>query len=90
MEDMHNGPLGPQLYLLSEEGYEELKSIQTMLSLMAKIAYCEDDDTNGNAMLTIGRAEVHYVLNEISAQIGDALERLGHENWIGTQSYVRQ
>jgi hypothetical protein len=31
-----------------------------------------------------------HVFNEISAQIGGALERLGHENWIGTQSYVRQ
>ena len=90
MEDMHNGPVGPQLYLLSEEGYEELKHIQTMLTFMAHITYSDDDETNGNVALTIGRAELYYVFLEISAQIGDALARLNKENWISQRSRVWQ
>lgn len=90
MEDIHGTPSGPQFYLLSEEGYRELKSIQTMLSLMAGIAYTENDDANGNTMLTIRRAEIYFVFEEISAQIGEALEQLGKENFVGTQSWMRQ
>jgi hypothetical protein len=51
-------PTRTQLYLLSEESYEELKNIQGMLTLMAHIAYSEDDNTKGNAMLTIPREEI--------------------------------
>jgi hypothetical protein len=90
MKDMHGAPSGPQLYLLSEEGYRELKNIQAMLRLMAEIAYTEEDDANGNTMLTIGRAEICFVFEEISAQIGAALERLGKENWMENQSRVWQ
>jgi hypothetical protein len=90
MEDMHGIPLGPQFYLLSEEGYRELKSIQTMLRLMAGIGYTDEDDANGNVVLTIRRAEICFAFEEISAQIGAALERLGKENWMRNQSRMWQ
>ena len=90
MEDMHSDHHGPQLYLLSEESYEELKNIQGMLTLMGHIAYSEEDNTNGNAMLTIPREEIFFFFQQISAQIGDALERLSRENWLGPQSRMWQ
>jgi hypothetical protein len=86
MEDMHSGPIGPQLYLLSEDGYEGLKHIQTMLTLMAHITCNTEHDANGNGTLTIGRAELCFIFQAINAQIGDVLERFGSENWLGTQS----
>jgi hypothetical protein len=58
MKDMHGAPSGPQLYLLSEEGYRELKNIQTMLRLMAEIAYTEEDDANGKRSHCIWRMNV--------------------------------
>jgi hypothetical protein len=90
MEDMHSGPQGPQLYLLSEEGYEDLRNIQAMPSLMAKIAYSNDDNMNGNAMLVIPRVDLHYSIEELRAQIGNALDRLSKENGIGSQSRMWQ
>ena len=90
MEDMQSGPSGPQLYLLSEEGYRELKSIQAMLTLIARIAHGEEDDTNGKTMLTISRADMSYYFLEISALIGDALDRLGKENVVGKQGWMWQ
>ncbi|RDS80000.1 XAC0095 family protein [Dyella psychrodurans] len=90
MEDMHGGPTGPQFYLLSEEAYEDLRNIQTMLTLMAHITYSEDDNTNGNVVLKIGRADLYYYFQEISAQIGAALDRLSKENCTDTQSRMWQ
>jgi len=90
MEDMHSGPTGPQLYLLSEEGYRELKSIQAMLTLIARIAHGEEDNANGKAMLTISRSDMSYYFLEISTMIGDALDRLGKENVVGKQSWMWQ
>lgn len=90
MEDVHSGPSGLQLYLLSEEGYEELRHIQTMLMLMAKVAYSEDDNTNGNAILAIPRVDLYYSFQEIAAQIGGALDRLSKENWVGRSNWMWQ
>ncbi|RDS79798.1 XAC0095 family protein [Dyella psychrodurans] len=90
MKDMHSDPTGPQLYLLSEEAYEDLRNIQTMLTLMAHIAYSEDDAANGNVVLKISRADLYYYFQEISAQIGDALDRLSKENWTDTHSRLWQ
>jgi hypothetical protein len=61
-----------------------------MLSLMAKIAYSNDDSTNGNAMLVIPRVDLHYSFEELRAQIGNALDRLSKENGIGSQSRMWQ
>lgn len=85
MEDMHSSPVGPQLYLLSEEGYEGLKHIQAMLTLMAHITCNEEHDAKDNATLTIGRAELCFIFQTINVQIGDVLERLGNENWLSTR-----
>jgi hypothetical protein len=90
MEDMHGFPSGPQLYLLSEEGYAELKHIQTMLTLMADITYNEEDKTSGNATLAIGRAELYFIFQVINAQIDGVLERLGNENWLFSQNRAWQ
>ncbi|HUA78747.1 MAG TPA: hypothetical protein VL997_00125, partial [Dyella sp.] len=89
-EDMQSGPSGPQLYLLSEEGYRELKSIQAMLTLIARIARGEEDNANGKAMLTISRSDMSYYFLEISSLIGDALDRLGKENVMSKQSWMWQ
>jgi hypothetical protein len=78
MKDMHETPSGPQLYLLSQEGYDELQHIQAMLLKMAKVSYHEHD-----AILAIRRADLYYFFEEISAQIGDALDRVGNENVVG-------
>ena len=90
MEDMHSDQSGPQLYLLSEEGYQELKSIQAMLTLIARIAHNKEGESDGDAMLTISRADMSYYFSEISGLIGDALDRLGKENGVGKQSSMWQ
>jgi hypothetical protein len=84
MKDIHAPPSGPQLYLLSEQGYEELQNIQAMLMKMAKVSYHEND-----AILAIRRADLYYFFEEISAQIGDALDRVGNENVVGNHLPVR-
>ena len=61
-----------------------------MLTLMAHIACNEEHDANGNTTLTIGRAELCFIFEAINVQIDDVLERLGNENWVGTQSRVWQ
>ena len=73
---------------VGEESYQEVKSLQRMLRLMARIAHSEGDDING--MITISCAELHYVFQQISTQIGDALERSGDENGTGAQRRLGQ
>ena len=90
MEDMQGGPCGPLIYLLSEEGYESLKDLQAMLTLMAQITYNEGDDAKSNAALTMGRAELCFIFEAINAKIDDVLKRVGNENWLGTQSRAWQ
>jgi hypothetical protein len=85
MKDMHGGRIGPQLYLLSSDGYESLKHLQDMLTLMAHITYNEENAANGTAMMTIGRAELYFIFQSINAQIDEVLERLEGENWMGVQ-----
>ena len=85
MHDMQGGRCGPQLYLLSSDGYESLKHLQDMLALMAHITYNEENAANGHAMMTIGRAELYFIFQSINAQIDEVLERLEGENWMGTQ-----
>jgi len=86
MEDMQGGRCGPQLYLLSRDGYLGLKHIQDMLTLMAHITYNKDNAAKDNGMMTISRAELYFIFEAIHAQIDEVLERLGDENWIGPQS----
>lgn len=90
MEDMHGGRYGPQLYLLSRDSYEELKHLQDMLSLMAHITCNEDNAEHGNAMMTISRAELHFIFEAINAKIDEVLARLGDENWMEVQSQTWQ
>ena len=85
MEDMQDEPCGPQLYLLSRDGYESLKHLQDMLTLMAHITYNKENAADRNAMMIIGRAELYFIFQAINIQIDEVLERLGNENWIGDQ-----
>ena len=77
-----------QTYLLPEEAYEELRSIQNMLMGLARITYGEQNDTDGNAMLMVSRAELRCLFQQVSVLIGKALEevireqRKGGENWM--------
>ena len=90
MKDMQGGRRGPQLYLLSSDGYEDLRQLQDMLSLMAHITYNEDNAENGEAIMTIGRAELYFIFEAINAKLDEVLERLGDENWLGAQSQMWQ
>ncbi|GLQ91535.1 XAC0095 family protein [Dyella acidisoli] len=90
MKDMQADRCGPQLYLLSRDGYENLKHLQDMLTLMAHITYNEDNAANGNAMMTIGRAELYFIFEAINTKIDEVLARLGDENWLGLQRQTWQ
>jgi len=90
MKDMQGGHRGPQLYLLSSDGYEDLRQLQDMLSLMAHITYNEDNGENGNGVMTIGRAELYFIFEAINAKIDEVLQRLGDENWLGVPSSTCQ
>ena len=89
MKDMPTGRCGPQLYLLSEEGYKALRHIQTMLMQMGEVTY-EEVQANGNMMLAISRAELCFIFQEIGMPIGEVLERLGSENAIRAQKRLWQ
>jgi len=86
MKDMQGGHRGPQLYLLSSDSYEDLRHLQDMLTLMAHITYNEDNAENGEAIMTIGRAELYFIFEAINAKLDEVLSRLGDENWLGGQS----
>ncbi|GGA29174.1 XAC0095 family protein [Dyella nitratireducens] len=90
MEDMQGEPSGPHLYLLSRDGYEMLKQLQDMLTLMAHITYNDDNAENGDTTITIGRAELYFIFEAINMKIDEVLERLGDENWLGEQSQLWQ
>lgn len=89
MQDLQGGYCGPQLYLLSEAGYESLKDLQDMLTLMAQIAYNARSD-DGRTTLILGRAELGFVFDAINVRIDDVLNRLGQENGIGAHRPVWQ
>jgi diacylglycerol kinase len=89
MDDMHGGHCGPQLYLLSEAGYESLRDLQAMLTLMAQIAYSPGND-DGSTALMLGRAELSFVFEAINSRIDDVLNRLSRENDIGSHRPVWQ
>ena len=90
MKDMQGGRCGPQLYLLSSDSYEDLRHLQDMLTLMAHITYNEDNAENGEAIMTIGRAELYFIFEAINAKLDEVLSRLGDENWLGGQSQTWQ
>ncbi|GGA44537.1 XAC0095 family protein [Dyella nitratireducens] len=90
MEDMHGGRCGPQLYLLSRDGYETLKRLQAMLDLMAHITYNEEHTANSDTMITIGRAELYFIFQAFNIQLDDVLDGLGNENWLGDSSSTCQ
>ena len=90
MEDMHGGRMGPQLYVLSEQGYEKLERLKNTLQLMASVTFNEDDNTNGNALLTISRADMSWYFEEIAAQICEALSRVSNENTVAAKGRVWQ
>lgn len=89
MEDMQGGRCGPQLYLLSEAGYESLKDLQAMLTLMAQIAYRAGSD-DGDTTLILGRAELSFIFDAINIRIDDVLNRLAEENGIDSHHTVWQ
>ncbi|GGA39307.1 XAC0095 family protein [Dyella nitratireducens] len=90
MADMQGEPRGPQLYLLSQDGYEILKHLQDMLTLMAHISYNEDNAENGDTTITIGRAELYFIFEAINMKLDEVLEPLGDENWLGAQNQAWQ
>jgi hypothetical protein len=83
MDDVQGGRSGPQLYLLSQDGYEALKHLQDTLNLMALITYNEEHMANNDTVMTIGRAELSFIFQSIHMQIDQVLEQLANENWLG-------
>jgi len=90
MEKIPGTQTVPQLYVLSEQGYEELRCVERMLLLMAQVTHSEDDDKNANAVLTISRIDLSNYFLEVSTQIALALNRLSQENWIDDSCRTRQ
>ncbi|GGA19528.1 XAC0095 family protein [Dyella nitratireducens] len=90
MENMQGEPRGPQLYLLSQDGYEILKRLLNMLNVMAHITYNEENAVDDNTTMTIGRAELYFIFQAIILQVDDVLECLGNENWLETESRTWQ
>ncbi|GLQ48726.1 XAC0095 family protein [Dyella flava] len=80
MDSTYIDPFGLKHYLLSEDDYIELKNLQRMLLIMAKVA-CKDDLYEGDANL-IPRSEMKRTLELISRLIGEPLERLEEINQI--------
>jgi hypothetical protein len=75
MDDMQGGRCGPQPYLLSQSGYDGLKHLQDTLNLMALIIYNEEHVANNDTVMTIGRAELHFIFQSIHMQIDQVLEQ---------------
>ena len=77
-------------YLLPEEAYEELKSIQNMLMGLARITYGKQGETDGDAMLMVSRAELHCLFQEVGVLIGRALESVIHERRVHGEHWMWQ
>jgi len=90
MADRLGGRCGPQLYLLSSDGYDTLRDLQDMLTRMAHITYNHDNAENGNGKITIGRAELYFIFEAINIKLDEVLEQLGEENWLGDQNPMWQ
>ncbi|GLQ50946.1 XAC0095 family protein [Dyella flava] len=90
MEGTYNGPFGSKHYLLSEEDYEELKNLQTLLMIMANVAYDEEQHIDENDTMTIPRVEMKLIFQQLSVLIGEALERLDKGGHIDRQSHTLQ
>jgi hypothetical protein len=90
MEDQHDESTGPQIYVLAQGEYDELRHTQTMLMLMAQVAYNDEDRESGNKRLVLRRRDVHYFFSQISAMIGNALDGVHRDNGMGPQSGLWQ
>jgi len=90
MENETGTRQGPQIYLLSEKGYIEIKEMQKMLCFMAGVARGDAGKPEGSTTVTMSRDQLYHVLSYISEQIGGALDQLRHENGIGERHGVWQ
>ena len=90
MEGTYNDPLGSKHHLLSEEDYEELKNLQTLLMIMANVAYDEEQHIGENDTMTIPRVEMKLLFQQLGMLIGEALERLDNGGHINRQGHTLQ
>lgn len=90
MEDTHEDRCGPQLYLMSEDAYEGLKNLEDLLSLMASLCCNVESVAERQATLKMGRAELYFIFQAISSQVGRVLESIGNDNWLRTQNRTWQ
>jgi hypothetical protein len=90
MEQNPFGPTGPQLYVISERHFIELRNSQAMLDDFAREVFNDSHRGNANQRLLISRAELNYLFAGISAVIGRVLDGVGRENGIVPPDQVWQ
>jgi hypothetical protein len=88
MEQNPFGPTGPQLYVISEHHFIELRNHQVMLDEFAHEVF--NDSHRGDQRLLISRAELNYLFAGISALIGRVLDGVGEQNGVVPPDQVWQ
>lgn len=83
MEDAYNAPAEPQLYILTRSDYDELRSVQLMVTTMAEVIYIAENIENGNTRRMPRYSDIHRFMTDISAQIAAALDGIREDNGIG-------
>lgn len=90
MEDIYSEPTGPQFYIVSQEGYDDLRNIQTKLVVMAQVAHSDEDIESVNLRRMLNRSDINRFFAEISVQIGNALDGIRKDNLIAPPNHARQ
>ena len=80
----------PNFYILSEEGYEALKELQSTLTSMIDMTHMAKRDMQRAPVVVVGLNELHTLFATINEQVDTVLERLGNENWIGPHRQTPQ
>lgn len=86
MEEVYDEPTGPRLYILTQNDYDELRDIQTMLVLMAQVSPSDEDIEKDHTGRTSNRSDINRFFADISAQIGTALDGIRKDNGMGPPS----
>ena len=90
MPTTHGGRHVPHFYILSEEGYEALKDLQSTLASMIHMTHMAKRDMQRAPVVVVGLNELNTLFTTINEQVDTVLERLNNENWIGPHGQTPQ
>jgi hypothetical protein len=90
MEEEQFGPMGPQLYVLSERHYVELRQSEAMLDQLAHAIYNDTHRAQGDQRIVLPRAQMNYLFAGVSALIRRALDGVSQENRVVPMNKVRR